>query len=77
MIIEEIKSAWYVTVRRLYTESLILLGSERGSSRKHNIHTLRGVALINKITPRGQFEVYFVEAEKINGPKFKQGCDMA
>ena len=67
-MIEETKSAWYLTVRRLHIESLLLLGSKCSYFRKYNKRTLRGFALIDKITPRGQSEADFVDAEKINGP---------
>ena len=74
MIIGETKSAWYLIFRRLYIyiESLILLGSEWCYFfRKYIKHTLRGVALIDKVTPRGRSEVGFLEAEKISKPKLK------
>ena len=67
-MIEETKSAWYLTVRRLHIESLLLLGSKCSYFRKYNSWTLRVFALIDKITPRGQSEADFVDAEKINGP---------
>ena len=79
MIIKETKSAWHLILRRLYIERGILLGSERSCSsfRKYNERALRGVALIDRFTPRRRSDAEFVDAEKINGPIFGQGCEMA
>ena len=74
---EERKPSWYLIVRRLYIESAIFLGSERGSFRKYIRRTLKGVALIDKSTPRGRSQADFVGAENINGPILRQGCEIA
>ena len=71
------ESAWYLIVRRLYKESAILLGRERDSFRKYNIHTLRGVALIDNITPRGRSQADFVDDENINELILTHHCEMA
>ena len=74
---EEMKLAWYLIVKRLYIESAIFSGSERGSFRKYNRRTLKGVAVIYKSTPRGRSQADFFDAENINGPILKQGLEMA
>ena len=71
------KSTWSLIVKRLYIESAILLGNERGSFRKYNRRTLRGVALIDKFTPRGRSEANFVDVENINGPILTHHSEMA
>ena len=76
-IIEETKTAWYLIVWGLYIENVIFLGSEQGSFRKYNRRTLRGVALIDRFTPRGRSQAKFVDAENINGPILTHHCEMA
>ena len=73
---KETKPVWYVIVTRMSIESAIFLGSERGSFRKYNRHTLRGAALIDKFGSRGRSEAKLFEAEKINASVLKQGCEM-
>ena len=63
---------------RLYTASTILLESGRGSFRKRNRHTLKGVALIDKLLqeadlrpilliPRKSMDQFLVKVVKWHG----------